>query len=618
MRFERGVNTLQGLTGRALTFTGGYVHNTPSQTAHDILTDLEGRLDKCTRKGDVLNARCPAHEDNNPSLNVKIGDSGECVILKCWGGCQTEDVVYALGWKMRNLFATDDGWRSHEAREIVDEADAAKQEDAPPLPSDVPEHIQAWIASLQSATGDVDGQLRILSLIADSPEWDALVPALRIAVVDATKGTVRGMASAILGRFDDRMLAWREPPTPPTAEDDTPLTVGLTEWLTTMWQPPDVELAPDAPGLLYRRRIGVVHSNRGVGKSTYGAGSATSASHGGKVLVICCDDTASWASRLKSFGADNVVIGTMDKLAPEGRLERATHDCHAVIIDSWRRWLRAADRKQGGRSNSANDESVVGPVIDRLVDLAHSPRGPAVTMLANEGKSAEATTARGSFALEDAVDFVRRISKEGDVTTITTAFKSRVEIPTGPWRMRLVEPGGFEPTTGGGGSGGSGADPFQPFERLDEQITGYLMTHGDSSARAVTRHVTGRYADVATRLRAVAVRGPDKRWRLNPDVTPVADIGGGEIPGVTDSRSGSRSDSHRTRSHPESPGASDSRSDSQPTPPTRSQWESPTTDIRAHFRVCPPSFSAKVVVVPARRNARMVSMFPSQTPQTTW
>ena len=211
--------------------------------------------------------------------------------------------------------------------------------------------------------------------------------------------------------------------------------------------------------------------------------------------MICCDDPASWASRLESFGAEHVVIGTMEALAPEGQLERAAHDCDAVIIDSWRRWLRAADRKQGGRSNSANDESVVGPVIDRLVDLAHSPRGPAVTMLANEAKSAEATTARGSFALEDAVDFVRRISKEGDVTTISTADKVRVGIPTGPWRMRLVEPGGFEPSTGGGGSS-LGGDPFQPFGRLDEEITGYLMAHPHSTARAVTRHVRHRFAVV--------------------------------------------------------------------------------------------------------------------------
>ena len=81
--------------------------NNPT-TAYEILTDLEGRLDKCKRTGDTLKARCPAHEDNNPSLDIKIGDNGECVLVKCWAGCETDDVVKALGLEMRDLFASDD------------------------------------------------------------------------------------------------------------------------------------------------------------------------------------------------------------------------------------------------------------------------------------------------------------------------------------------------------------------------------------------------------------------------------------------------------------------------------------------------------------------------------
>ena len=75
-------------------------------TAHDILADLHGKLDKSKRIGDKLTARCPAHEDKTPSLSVKIGDN-DCVILKCFAGCTTEEVVDALGWTMRDLFASD-------------------------------------------------------------------------------------------------------------------------------------------------------------------------------------------------------------------------------------------------------------------------------------------------------------------------------------------------------------------------------------------------------------------------------------------------------------------------------------------------------------------------------
>ena len=124
------------------------------------------------------------------------------MVLICRAGCTTDAVLDALGWTMRDLFATDGAWRSHEARDIGDEKDAAKRE-ASCLPRDTPGRVRLWIEALTDA--DLDAQLRVLYLIAESPEWAALVPALRIAVVGAIKGRTEGlMAAAILGRFDDR------------------------------------------------------------------------------------------------------------------------------------------------------------------------------------------------------------------------------------------------------------------------------------------------------------------------------------------------------------------------------------------------------------------------------
>ena len=102
-------------------------------TAHDILADLHAKLDKSKRSGDKLTARCPAHDDKTPSLNAKIGELGDRVVVHCFAGCPTDAVVHALGWTMRDLFATDDAWRSHEARDIGDEKDAAKREASPSL-----------------------------------------------------------------------------------------------------------------------------------------------------------------------------------------------------------------------------------------------------------------------------------------------------------------------------------------------------------------------------------------------------------------------------------------------------------------------------------------------------
>jgi hypothetical protein len=47
--------------------------------------------------------RCPAHDDNKESLNVKEGDDGK-VLLKCFAGCSAEKIVTAVGLKMADLF----------------------------------------------------------------------------------------------------------------------------------------------------------------------------------------------------------------------------------------------------------------------------------------------------------------------------------------------------------------------------------------------------------------------------------------------------------------------------------------------------------------------------------
>lgn len=49
-------------------------------------------------------ARCPAHEDRSPSLGIAEGEDGR-ILLRCWAGCATADIVKALGISLRDLFA---------------------------------------------------------------------------------------------------------------------------------------------------------------------------------------------------------------------------------------------------------------------------------------------------------------------------------------------------------------------------------------------------------------------------------------------------------------------------------------------------------------------------------
>lgn len=49
--------------------------------------------------------QCPAHPDNNPSLG--IDDHGDRVMVRCYAGCHTDDVVKALGLELSDLFDGD-------------------------------------------------------------------------------------------------------------------------------------------------------------------------------------------------------------------------------------------------------------------------------------------------------------------------------------------------------------------------------------------------------------------------------------------------------------------------------------------------------------------------------
>lgn len=48
-------------------------------------------------------ACCPAHEDRSPSLSIRETDDGR-VLLYCFGGCETVDVLTALGLGLSDLF----------------------------------------------------------------------------------------------------------------------------------------------------------------------------------------------------------------------------------------------------------------------------------------------------------------------------------------------------------------------------------------------------------------------------------------------------------------------------------------------------------------------------------
>jgi hypothetical protein len=67
------------------------------------ITDFLSRLDEVRTRGTGKHlARCPSHSDKNPSLS--IGEVGTRILVKCWAGCETSQIVESLGLTMADLF----------------------------------------------------------------------------------------------------------------------------------------------------------------------------------------------------------------------------------------------------------------------------------------------------------------------------------------------------------------------------------------------------------------------------------------------------------------------------------------------------------------------------------
>ena len=57
------------------------------------------------RSGEGWKAKCPVHDDRDPSLSIREGSDGRALI-KCHAGCQTNDILAAIGLTSRDLFVS--------------------------------------------------------------------------------------------------------------------------------------------------------------------------------------------------------------------------------------------------------------------------------------------------------------------------------------------------------------------------------------------------------------------------------------------------------------------------------------------------------------------------------
>lgn len=70
----------------------------------DTVTRLLGRLERVVDRGfGQFLARCPAHDDTNPSLSIKVLDDGR-VLIHCFAGCAIDQVLGALRLELSDLY----------------------------------------------------------------------------------------------------------------------------------------------------------------------------------------------------------------------------------------------------------------------------------------------------------------------------------------------------------------------------------------------------------------------------------------------------------------------------------------------------------------------------------
>lgn len=144
-----------------------------NQTANDTWNDTAG--DPVSRVLDALEAadceprrrpageyvaKCPVHADKTPSLGLATGEEGRALLV-CRAGCETADIVAALGMTLDDLTPAQvrDRRRSGAARERTRREKAPAWRPVVPVPADAPDPPELPGEVERSGYPDAEGRL---------------------------------------------------------------------------------------------------------------------------------------------------------------------------------------------------------------------------------------------------------------------------------------------------------------------------------------------------------------------------------------------------------------------------------------------------------------------------
>jgi hypothetical protein len=120
-------------------------------------------------------AQCPCHDDHSPSLSIT--QAADRTLVHCFGGCSPQEVVGALGLRMRDLFA--DAANSTPTRTLRSARVAHKRAQTPR-----PREVDSVLEAFRSAGMSWRGEAQLGTWRAECPCCHD--PRLSVWVIDYT------------------------------------------------------------------------------------------------------------------------------------------------------------------------------------------------------------------------------------------------------------------------------------------------------------------------------------------------------------------------------------------------------------------------------------------------
>lgn len=99
-----GALACQGALSQLAALPSGPRESSRERPATESPVDALIDLLEARPRGDGWIARCPAHDDANPSLSIGESDDGN-VLVHCFAGCNFADVIAAIGLRPHDLFS---------------------------------------------------------------------------------------------------------------------------------------------------------------------------------------------------------------------------------------------------------------------------------------------------------------------------------------------------------------------------------------------------------------------------------------------------------------------------------------------------------------------------------